>query len=145
MTPEQQINQLNEEVKCFIKPSAIHGIGVFALRNIAKGEKMYCFPRMSRTWYTLTISELDKLRPEIREIILARWPAIKNGSYFQSPLDDVWLCSFINHSSKDFNYKQSSDSATKDIPAGTEILESYKTMINWHEVYPPEKNSWINE
>ena len=138
MTPEQQINQLNEEVKCFIKPSPIHGIGVFALRDIRKGEKMYCFPRLSRSWYTLTISELDKLRPEIKEIILQRWPSIINGSYFQSPLDDCWITSFINHSSdsKKINYKQSSDSALMDIPKNTEILEDYRTMLGYEKIYP---------
>ena len=135
MTPEEQINQLNEEVKCFIKPSPIHGIGVFALRDIRKNEKMYCFPRMNRVWYNLTLSELDGLRPEIKEIILQRWPALINGSYFQSPLDDVWLTSFINHSD-DPNHKQSSDSALRDIKAGEEVTESYKVMIGYEKIYP---------
>lgn len=133
---EKQIEELNSTIKCYIAPSKIHGIGVFALRPISKGEKCYCFPKLSRTWYNLTYSELDKLRPEIKEIILARWPSIINGSYFQSPNDDVWLASFINHSSKNFNYKQSSDSATREIKKGEEILEDYRVMLNYKQIYP---------
>lgn len=135
MTPEQQVKQLNEQVKCYIAPSKIHGIGVFALRDIEKGEKCYIFPRTERTWYDLTYSDLEKLRPEIREIILQRWPAIINGSYFQSPLDDVWLCSFVNHSETP-NYKQSSDSALRNIKAGEEVTESYRVMFDAEKIYP---------
>lgn len=133
-TAEEQIEELNLEVRCHIKPSNIAGIGVFALRDIRKGERLYCFPRTSRAWYDLTYSQLDKLRPEIREIILQRWPAIINGSHFQSPNDDVWLCSFINHSDSP-NYLQSSDSALRDIPAKTEITESYRVMLNAEKIY----------
>ena len=39
MDIDQQIAELNEEIRCHLKPSSIHGIGVFALRDIKKGEK----------------------------------------------------------------------------------------------------------
>ena len=44
MTIEEQIAELNEEVKCHIAPSPIHGIGVFTLCDVTRGEKLYCFP-----------------------------------------------------------------------------------------------------
>lgn len=135
MTIKEQIDDLNFKVKFYIAPSTIHGIGVFALRDVKKGEQCFCFPKTDRTWYDLTWSELEGLRPEIREIILQRWPSIINGSYFQSPLDDVWLASFINHSDTP-NYLQSNDSALRDIKKGEELTESYRTMLNYKKVYP---------
>src|SRR3990167_6699972 len=127
MDIDQQIAELNEEIRCHLKPSSIHGIGVFALRDIKKGEKCYCFPNQFRKWYAVPYERLNELRSEIKEIVLARWPAIINGSKFQSCNDDVWLCSFINHSDN-FNYDQSSDSAVRDIKAGEEITETYRNM-----------------
>ena len=43
MDIDQQIAELNNEEKCYIAPSLIQGIGVFALRDLKAGEKLYCF------------------------------------------------------------------------------------------------------
>ena len=39
---KDQIDFLNKTVKCKLGISKIHNIGVFAIRNIEKGEKLYC-------------------------------------------------------------------------------------------------------
>ena len=135
MTIEEQIKELNEEVRCHIRPSPIQGIGVFALRDIKQDERLYLIPNPIRQWYSVPFERLNELRSEIKEIVLARWPSIINGSLFQSPNDDCWLCSFVNHSEND-NYDINSDSAKKDILAGEEITENYKTMFNYKIVYP---------
>ena len=136
MDISSQIKELNEEVKCHIAPSKIAGVGVFALRNILKGEKLNLLPRQARRWYSLSFEELDKLRPEIRQIILDRWPSIINGSLFQNPNDEIWLTSFVNHGGDISNYDISSDSAKRDILANEEITEDYRTMINYEIIYP---------
>src|SRR3990167_2653028 len=140
MDIDQQIAELNEEIRCHLKPSSIHGIGVFALRDIKKGEKCYCFPNQFRKWYAVPYERLNELRPEIKEIVLARWPAIINGSRFQSPNDDVWLLSFMNHGGDNSNYKVDGDIALRDIVAGEELLEDYRTMKNYKIIYP-----WIKD
>lgn len=134
MDINEQIRELNEEVRCHLKPSPIHGIGVFALRDIKKGERCYCFPNQFRKWYNVPYEKLDELRPEIKAIILDRWPSIINKSMFQSPNDDVWLASFINHSDH-FNYDQPSDLALRDITAGEEITENYRPMKGAEQIY----------
>lgn len=134
MNVEQQIQELNSEVYCHLKPSSIHGIGVFALRDIKKGEKVHCSPNQFRKWYNVPFERLSELRPEIKEIVLARWPDTINGSMFQSCNDDCWLASFINHSD-DFNYDQASDLAVRDIRAGDEITETYRNMKNAEKLY----------
>ena len=39
LTRSEQIMELSSTVKCKLAPSNIHGIGVFAIRDIKKGEK----------------------------------------------------------------------------------------------------------
>ena len=134
LTIDQQIEELNNEVKCHLKPSSIHGIGVFALRDIKKGEKCYCFPDQFRKWYAVPYDRLKDLRPEVREVVLARWPGIINGSGFQSPNCDVWLISFMNHSDSP-NYTVDIDTALRDIPKGAEVTEDYRTMRNAEKIY----------
>ena len=140
MNISEQIAELNNEVRAYIAPSPIQGIGVFSLRNILKGEKCYCMPNQFRKWYSVPYERMNEIRPEIREVILARWPSIINGSAFTSPLDDAWMVLFMNHSATKDNYDVNSDTAKRDIMKGEEILENYKTMRNYQIVYP-----WIND
>lgn len=140
MNIEEQIKELNEEIRCHIKPSSIHGIGVFALRDIKKGEKLYLVPNRVPKWYSIPFDKLDELRPEIKEVVLARWPSIVNGSMFRSPLDDVWMASFINHGGNNSNYDIDHDVALIDIPIFTEVLEDYTKMSNYDKVYV-----WLKE
>lgn len=139
MVINEQISELNNEVRCHIKPSQIHGVGVHALRDIQKGEKLYISPNITPKWYSIPYERLNELRPEIREVVLARWPSVLLGSMFRSPNDDVWLASFVNHSGEP-NYDLATDTALKDIKAGEEVTENYKLMKNYGIIYP-----WLNE
>ena len=136
LSQQDQIIKLMSEVKCKLAPSPIHGIGVFTIFDIKKGERLYCVPSSNnRVFYNVSWSNLNKLWPEIKELIISRWPSIINGSGFLHPNDEVWLASWINHSD-DFNYDQASDSAVRDIKAGEEITESYRMMDNAEKIYP---------
>src|SRR3990167_10339842 len=130
-----ELNELNSTVKCKLAPSSIHGIGVFALRDIAEGEKCYCIPSMSPKWYSVPFGSMRKLFPGIGELILERWPAIVNGSHFMSPNDMGWLITFMNHADNP-NYDVDTDSAINDISKGTELTEDYRRMTNYEKVYP---------
>lgn len=149
---EEQILELNNEVRCTLKPSPIQGIGVFALRSINQGERCYCTPNLIPKFYNIPFGSLNKLLPEIREIILARWASTRNGSVFQSPNDDQSLLMFVNHAPyPECNYDVVSDTALKDIPIGTELTEDYCAMANAEDVYPwlkcnkKEDNLWKSE
>src|SRR3990167_750082 len=91
---EQEIIKLNSEGKANLGVSKIHGIGVFAIRDLKKGEQIYS-DRISNI-YHIPYGSLRKLFPEVRKIILERWPSIVNGSNFIYP--DARLVSFMNHS-----------------------------------------------
>ena len=134
LSKEQQINELNSEVRCKLGVSKVEGIGVFAIRNIYKGERCYCTPNMIPKFYNIPYGSLSKLFPEVKELVLQRWASVVNGSVFQSPNDDQSLLMFVNHSYEP-NYDVVSDTALKDIKMGGEVLEDYCAMDNAERVY----------
>jgi len=147
MTKKEQIDYLNSTVKAKIGVSKIHGVGIIAIIDIKKGQKIYCFPEFYKQelrWFNVPYGSRNKFFPEVRDLILERWPSIINGSDFLSPNEMAWMVTFINHSSKNANYDVGTDTALRDIKKGEEVLEDYKRMDNWELAYPPDKCSWIN-
>ncbi len=138
LTKDQQIAELNHEVRCRLAPSPIHGVGVFSIRDINKGDRLYCTPNLIPKFYNIPYGSLSKLFPEIREIVLERWASVVNGSIFQSPNDDAGLLFFVNHDENP-NYDVVTDTALRDIPKNSELFEDYRMMENWQKVY-----SWID-
>lgn len=117
-----------------LAPSPIHGVGVFALRAIAKGEKLHCFPNQFRKWYAVPYERFNEIREEVRSLILERWASVINGSSFQSPNDDAWMILFMNHDDNP-SYDIKTDCALRDIKRGEEIVEDYRTMKNAKQVF----------
>ncbi len=119
-----EIDELNEIVRCTLKPSKIHGIGVFAMRDILEGEKLYCRPDELKM-YSIPYTEFKDLRPEVRNLIESRWPRVVEEIPFVLP--DVLLISFMNHSI-DANYDPKTDCALRNISKGEEITEDYRIL-----------------
>ena len=129
MNPLELDQLLNSTVWCTIAPSPVHGVGVFAIRDIPKGQKLNC-QNISRMGVLRIIpSELEKLLPEIKKLILQRWPIVTNTGYFQSPNDDVFLLAFMNHSEFP-NYDKVNDITFRDIKKGEEIFEHYGDFVS---------------
>lgn len=131
MNHKQQAEWLNSIVNVRLAPSDVHGIGVFAIRDIAKGEKLNAnlFPQL----FTLPYAMFEQLKPQVRQILLERWPNIINGSAFAYP--DTMLQGYMNHSD-DPNYHAKDDLALRDIKAGDEITEDYRAIPNCDQVFP---------
>lgn len=127
--------KLNRETWARIAPSTIHGVGVFAIADIDKGQKLYL--DQLPNFYDLPYSNFGELRPEVRQILLERWPQIVTGSKFISP--DTRYQAYMNHSD-DPNYDAFVDVALRDIKVGEEIVEDYR-QIPGHEVV----HSFINK
>ena len=131
---KDQIDFLNKTVKCKLGISKIHNIGVFAIRNIEKGEKLYCLEELKRHGlYSVPYSRFNEILPEIRTLILEHRPAVINGSKFYSPNNEANFCSYMNHS-RNPNWNQD-DMALKDIKSGEEITQDYRGMINAENVF----------
>lgn len=137
LSKENQLIELNNTVRCTIKKSDIHGIGVFTLRRIKEGERCYCTPEIEPKFYNIPYASLSKLLPEIRELIVARWASVVNGSVFQSPNADQSLLMFMNHQRfPNCNYDVMTDTSLRDIEKGEEVTEDYCFMENATKVYP---------
>ena len=129
---------LNTTVKVKLASSPIHGVGVFAIKPIKKGER--CFVRRmkgdTQIIFDLSWSALQEVDQEVRDIIVGRWPQVVNGSkFFFNCNDDARSVSFVNHSDTP-NYNPFIDVALEDISVGAEITENYRTVDNYLIAYP---------
>lgn len=127
---KESIDLLNDIVKIKLAPSPIHGVGVFALRDIKKDEKLYA--DVIPNAFDLPYSKLKQLKPYIADIILGHWPQIINGSHFLYPVTK--MTAFLNHSENP-NYDASKDIVLRDIKEGEEITEDYRTLNNYQKVF----------
>jgi len=126
-----QVDILNQVVCLRIAPSKIHGVGLFAMRDIPKGTKLF----LDKFYeiYDLKLEHFDKLLPEVRELILERWPQVISGSKFMYP--DARLQAYCNHSDTP-NYDPHTDLAMKNIKKGEEVTEDYKQIPGWEIAHP---------
>lgn len=127
----QQIELLHEIVKIKLAPSPIHGVGVFAIRDIKKGEKVYTDAIPNQL--DLPYAKFKHLSPEIREILLGHFPLILAGSHFMYPVTK--MSAYLNHSDTP-NYDAKEDKALKKIKAGEEITEDYRLIEGFEKIYP---------
>lgn len=128
----EQITRLNEVVKIRLAPSSIHGVGVFAIRDIKKGEKLYA--NNTPTVYTLRYADFGKLNKDVKQIILERWPQVVTGaSYFAYP--DACYTAYMNHASP-ANYDAFNDVVLEDIKKGSEVAEDYMLIPGWQSAHP---------
>lgn len=121
---------LNDIVKIKLAPSFIDGIGVFALRNLKKGEKIYADAIPNA--FDIPYKKFKDLRPDVREIILSHWPNVINGAHFLYPVTK--MTAFINHSD-DPNYDQVKDEMIKSVNIGEEITVDYKLYPNYKKLF----------
>lgn len=139
MNAQEQAMYLGNTVKCRIGPSKVHGVGVIAMRDIKKGEQLFCALTVKAQWYNVSFANLKKhlkqTHPEVLGLILDRWPNVVNGAPFLSPNYDARLTSFMNHSDTP-NFDPHYDVALTDIKAGEEVFEDYRTFPNWDRAYP---------
>lgn len=116
------IDDLNKTVWCKLAPSKVHGIGVFAIRDIPKGQKLYL--DLETTAKPIQCNDFTGLHPAILELIKQRWPLAFEGEWFGNPNNDARHISFMNHSA-DPNYDHHNDCALRDIKEGEEVFEDY--------------------
>lgn len=130
MNYTRQKEELNTYVKTYLAPSKIHGVGVFAMRDIPKGQKLHT--DMSPRMYNLPHKEFKGLFPKIRKQLLERWPQVVNGSAFVYP--DTRIQAFMNHAT-DANYDAVNDIALRDIAMDEEVTEDYTKIEGWEKVH----------
>jgi hypothetical protein len=133
---KEEARKLNHLVRVRLAPSPIHGVGVFALRNLDKGEQLFLDIVPER--YTLPFKKFNLLDPVVRELILEQWPQVVEGMLFYFPT--VRFQAFMNHA-EDPHYEAHSDSLLKDVKAGEEITMNYRYIFGWDKVFSFLKRS----
>lgn len=119
---KEAIIMLNDVVKLKLGVSG-EKVGVFAMRDIKKGERMYA--NAIPCLVDIPYKDFKKLRPEISQMILSHFPQAINGSHFLSP--DTLMQIYLNHSEEP-NYDADTDKALKTIKEGTEVLQDYRKI-----------------
>ena len=127
----EAIRLLNNLVKYKVGPSDIHGVGIIAMRNIRKGEKL----NMDAIFHQFDVpyKDFSKLRADVAQHILERWPLVSQGSHFIYP--DAKMSAFMNHSDNP-NYDAEKDRATRNISKGEEITEDYRKIPGHVYIFP---------
>lgn len=128
---KQAIALLNDIVKIRIAPSSIQGVGIFAMRDLKKGEKLYTdiIPHQ----FDIPYSMFGKLDKEIADLILGQFPLVTQGSHFMYPVTK--MAAFLNHSDTP-NYDAKEDKTLQKIKKGEEITEDYRSIAGWEQVFP---------
>ena len=125
---------LNIHVKTDIRPSPIHGIGTFALRDIEIGEPIFVHWPYETQMFLINKVLFEKLPTYIKQLIFKTfdnnqndlskenyWFKLHNGCYWN-------LCeplAFTNTGELNYNFNTISGIVTKKILAGEEVLGSY--------------------
>src|SRR3990167_311244 len=120
MTVEEQIIYLNETVWCRLAPSKIHGLGVFAIRDINKGTLVW---RRYGSLFNVPRDMFDQIDQAVRELILTLHLFSETSVFFYSPNDIVMLMAFMNHANPP---NTDENAALRDIAKGEEITENYE-------------------
>lgn len=118
-----------------LAPSTISGVGVFALRNILKGETLFQPWQGATGSYPILQSELDSLPSNIRNHVYDMFQFKKEDSEWVFKVDLTHGCFWIFNSpthwinscswNEEPNVDLGSNQSIKNISSGKEILTKY--------------------
>lgn len=136
MTKEALLKDLQQSTYVMIKPSPLHGIGVFAIRDIPKGTRDI-FSQGVGEWIKLTIAEVEALPKHSRDLVENHCLFDQDCYYVPDyGFKLVDLVIYLNHSDKP-NVVSINDGeffeAIIDIKAGEELLVDYGTIVDCNE------------
>ncbi len=133
MNKSELLKELSQKTYVALKPSAIHGIGVFAIADIPKGCRDI-FSTNTDSWVKLPISDVEQLPAHSRELV-ETYCLYDEENYFVPGygFKVMDLVNYLNHSSSP-NVISIDEGrffeAIADIPAGTELLVNYGDIVN---------------
>jgi SET domain-containing protein len=136
MTKEALLKDLQKDTYVMIKPSPLHGIGVFAIRDIPKGTRDL-FSQGVGEWIKLTVAEVEALPKHSKDLVENH--CLFDEDYYYVPdygFKLVDLVIYLNHSDTP-NVISINDGeffeATRDIAEGEELLVDYGTIVDCDE------------
>jgi SET domain-containing protein len=136
MNKEALLNELANSTYVMIKPSPLHGIGVFAIRDIPKGTQNI-FSKGVGDWIKVSKEEVDAL-PQHSKDLIENHCLFDEDFYFipDYGFKLVDLVIYLNHSETP-NVISLNDGeefeAIRDIAIGEELLVDYGTIVESEE------------
>ena len=136
MNKEALLKELANSNYVMIKPSPLHGIGVFAIRDIPKGTKNI-FSKGVGDWIKVSKEEVDAL-PQHSKDLIENHCLFDEDHYFipDYGFKLVDLVIYLNHSETP-NVISLNDGeefeAIRDIANGEELLVDYGTIVECDE------------
>jgi len=136
MNKEALLKELANSTYVMIKPSPLHGIGVFAIRDIPKGTKNI-FSKGVGDWIKVSKEEVDAL-PQHSKDLIENHCLFDEDHYFipDYGFKLVDLVIYLNHSETP-NVISLNDGeefeAIRDIANGEELLVDYGTIVECDE------------
>jgi SET domain-containing protein len=138
MTKQQLLHELQHETYVALQPSATHGIGVFAIRDIPKGCRNI-FSKDNDNYIELSMAEVDRLPVHAKNFIETYY-LYDAGHYFipAHGCKIMDMANYLNHSSSP-NIISVADGvwfeAIRDISKGEELFVDYGTIVEETEDY----------
>jgi SET domain-containing protein len=138
MTKQQLLHELQHQTYAALKPSPLHGIGVFAVRDIPKGCKNI-FSEETGGWILLSMEEVEQL-PAHSKNFIETYYLYDNDHYFipAHGCKVMDMANYLNHSStpnlisvEDGLYFET----TRNIKEGEELLVAYGSIVDGVEDY----------
>ncbi len=136
MTKEELLQELSAETYVTLKPSPVHGIGVFALCAIPKGCKTI-FSRHVGNWIKVPIADIEKLPAHSRNLVETYCLYDEQDYYLPDYGFKVMdLVNYLNHSAvpnlisvNDGEYFES----LREIAEGEELFVNYGEIVDTKE------------
>ena len=98
MTNEELLSELAQETYVALQPSPVHGIGVFAIRDIPKGNRTM-FSKENGDWTKVPFEQVESL-PEHSKRLIETYCIFDEESYYieKTGFKKMDLINFLNHS-----------------------------------------------
>jgi SET domain-containing protein len=138
MTKAELLQELLQETYVTLKPSTVHGIGVFAIREIPRGCRQI-FSTHPAEWIKVPISEVEQLPGHSRNLV-ETYCLYDEDHYFipDYGFKIMDMVNYLNHSAvpniQSVNHGEYFEALT-DIPPGTELLVNYSAIVEGVEGY----------
>jgi SET domain-containing protein len=132
MTKAQLLQELSANTWCMLRPSPLHGIGVFALCDIPQGCNTL-FSSGVGNWIPVPKAEVAQLPPHSRELV-ENYCLYDEENYFVADygFKVLDLVNFLNHSDTPNIASQNEGEtfvALRNIACGEELLVDYGTIV----------------
>ena len=138
MNKAELIHELQEEMMITLKPSGVHGIGVFAACDIPKGDKTL-FSRNTGGWILLSFAEAEKLPPQAKEHIETYYLYDQENYFIPDHGCKIMdMANYLNHSNNPNIVSVNEGEyfeTLRDIKQGEELFVDYGEIVEGVESY----------